>query len=273
MTGKIVIFGQYKSGTTAAFYKIRNSLPAGTRTLFEPTEFVPQRQDARRWVLAKVILGIPEGDGAVKYSTFMDFDKKIYLVRDPRDWVISGMLFLLQQQPSLYQDRDRFQKIMALLKQKEEAPESVAVIRILEQILPTTSRTSLDSLGAWIVRQHKWLFSFESQLDDHYVLRYEDLVDGKIEELECYLEMPLHGEAIVDRVHDHVVRTKSYGNWRHWFLEQDVRFFQPLLSEYIQHYGYSNEWHLHERPVIDPRHCSEYVARVVVKRRGRSEVT
>lgn len=266
MTAKIVIFGQYKTGTTAAFYRIRNSLPDDTRTLFEPTEFVPQRQDAGRWVLAKVILGITEGN-AVKYSTFTDFDKKIYLVRDPRDWVISGMLFLLQQQPSLYQDRDRFQKIMALLRQKEEAPESVSVIHILEQILPATSRTSLDSLGSWIARQHQWLFAFEDQLDDYYVLRYEELVDDKVTEWERYLEMPLHGKAIVDPVHDHVVRTKGYGNWRHWFLEQDVRFFQPLLSEYIQHYGYSNEWRLHERPVIDPQHCSEYVARVVARRR------
>jgi hypothetical protein len=39
---KIVIFGLAKSGTTALFYKIKNSLPPDTVCLFEPRSFDPR---------------------------------------------------------------------------------------------------------------------------------------------------------------------------------------------------------------------------------------
>lgn len=70
---KIVIFGQYKTGTTATFYKLLNSLPSNTKTLFESEEYVEEDEDKLISVLAKVILAKPE---SVKYNTFKNFEKK-----------------------------------------------------------------------------------------------------------------------------------------------------------------------------------------------------
>lgn len=45
---KIVIFGLAKSGTTALFYKIKNSLPPDTVCLFEPRSFDPRAVKKKR---------------------------------------------------------------------------------------------------------------------------------------------------------------------------------------------------------------------------------
>jgi len=264
---RIVIFGPYKSGTTALFYKIRNSLPGDIRTLFEQDEYVPDELDDKRWVLAKTILGVEDGPPRVKCKTFMEFEKKVCLVRDPRDLVISGMLFTVQQEPSLYNDDESLLRILKILRQKENNPDSISVSGLFKYIIEASANHRFEDVVGWIARQYRWLLEFESQLENHFVVKYEDLVDGNIEGLEDYLEFPLKGKGVVDSVHDHVPRTMGYNNWKNWFLKADIDFFKPLFGEYIRHYGYAREWELNRRQIIPVEHCSEYVERTVNKKR------
>ena len=266
---KIVILGQYKSGTTALFYKIRNSITSEVRTLFEMGEYVEEAEDANRAVLAKVILGIFEEPAGVNYDSFMGFDKKLYLVRDPRDWVVSGTLFLIQQEPALYNDDEKLNRVMELLRSKESDPRSVPLVGILEQVLQANPDNSLEKTLQWMRQEYKWLAEFELQIGNHYRIKYEDLVDGNIEGMESYLEMALDGDTAVAKEHDHVPRTKSYGNWKDWFLGEDISCFKPLFEEYIRRHGYSTEWELNANPVVSKEHCSQYVERVVWKRRDQ----
>ncbi|MCB0165375.1 MAG: class I SAM-dependent methyltransferase [Anaerolineae bacterium] len=261
---KIAIFGQYRTGTTALFYKIGNSLPADMRALFEEQKYVPQPEDANRWVLAKVILGVGM-DQSIGYDSFLGFDKKIYVVRDPRDRVISQMLFLIRQSPSIYGHKDRLRHIQRLLTQKEQNPKSLSVIEILKHILAYIPNHSWQKSIQWVIRQHQWLPEFEMRLSDYVTIKYEDFVDERIEGLERYLEIPLAGSATVDPMFDYVVRTKSYGNWRDWFLEEDVKYFKPLLEGYIKRHHYSNDWSLNEQPHIQPEHCTQYIERTINK--------
>lgn len=266
---KIAIFGQYKSGTTALFYKIKNSMTSEVRTLFEMREYVEEAGDANRAVLAKIILGISEDPAGVKYDSFMGFDKKLYLVRDPRDWIVSGTLFLIQQEADLYNDDEKLNRVLELLRRKESDPKGVPLVEILEQVLRANPDNSLEKTLLWMRRQYEWLAEFELHLGDHYRIRYEDLVDAHIKRLESYLEMDLDGDMTVAKEHDHVTRTKSYGNWKDWFLDEDISCFKPLFEEYIRRHGYSTEWQLNDNPVVRKEHCSQYVERVVGKRRGR----
>lgn len=268
---KIVIFGPYKSGTTGLFYKIRNSLPGNVRTLFEPTEYVPHDEDNNRWVLSKTITGVQDGDGPwrIKYETFMGFDSKIYLVRDPRDLIISGILFMVQQEPTLYDNDDKLIRILKILKEKETRPKSISVRELFEQIVEASDNHTFDKAVDWLGRQYRWLMEFESQLDDYCLIRYEDFVDGQIEDLEDYLDMRLRGKAVVDPVHDHVPRTMGYNNWKNWFLKTDIDFFKPLFEEYILHYNYPTNWQLNDRQMISPEHCSKYIERMVKKKRNK----
>ena len=264
---KIVIFGPYKSGTTALFYKIKNSLQGDIRTLFEPDEYVPVEGDDKRWVLAKTILGVEDGPRRVKCETFMEFQKKVCLVRDPRDLVISGMLFTIQQEPSLYNDDESMLKILKILRQKEKSPESISVCGLFRYIIEASANHRFEDVVGWIARQYRWLLEFERQLQNHFLLKYENFVDGKTKGLEDYLGLPLKGKGVVDAVHDHVPRTMGYNNWKNWFLEADIDFFKPLFEEYIRYYGYAGGWELNRRKMIPVEHCSEYVERTVNKKR------
>lgn len=269
MTQKIVIFGPYKSGTTGLFYKIRNSLPRNLnlRTLFEQNEYLPEDEDSKRWVLAKTIIGVQDGPDQTKLDSFMGFDKKIYIARDPRDLVISATLFIIQQEPTLYKNDDKLIQILGTLRQKERRPESVALNAIMKQVFGASNNHTFEGTIDWLARQYRWLPEFENQLEDYFLIRYEDFVDGQIEGLERYLGTPLKGEANVDEPHNHVPRTMGYNNWKDWFLKEDIAFFKPLFDQYIRRYGYATDWKLNERQTISPEHCSKYVERTVGKKR------
>jgi len=255
-----VIFGQYKSGTTALFCQLRDALNGREiRGLFEESEYVETEGDANRWLLAKVILSF---NSQIRYDSFFKFQKKLLIYRDPRDWLISAMLFAFQEHNrNIYNDPDRFEPLFDLLKKKESNPGSVSLRQILSMIDPLPRKTRL------FVEQTKWQIEFEKRLDDYHKIRYEDFIDGNISALEDYLELRLPEEFSVDRF-PHVARTKSYGNWRDWFLEEDVELFRPVMQPYLEHYGYPLEWRLNREPVIDPKFCSEYVTRTVALRRS-----
>jgi hypothetical protein len=267
-TGKIVIFGAYKTGTTGLFYKIKNSLPPNVRPLFEENRYVFREGDDRRWVLAKTMLAFQEGSGPVDYTSFMGFDKKIYLVRDPRDWIISATLFIVQQEPSLYSNDDRLRSILELLRKKQTLPGSFPLWKIMEQILEASDNHSFAEMLAAIERHYRWLPEFEKRLRDYCLVRYEDFVERRLKKLQDYLGFPLAAEAEVAQAHEHVIRTKTYGNWKNWFLPEDIQFFKPLFDEYMRCYGYSDDWILNARQTISPESCSKYVERTVKRKRG-----
>jgi hypothetical protein len=250
----IVIFGPYKSGTTGLFYKIRNSLPWTPRTLFEADAYVPEPDDPACGVLAKIILGVDESPA--KTDSYRGFQKKIYLIRDPRDLVISGVLFMIQQEPSIYTQAPRLERILALLRRKEEDPQGVSVSRLFKAVVEESDHHDWGAAVDWLRRQYEWLPEFEKGLQDYCRLRYEDFVDGKLGALESYLGISLRGEAVVDEAHGHVPRTLHYDNWKNWFLEEDIAFFRPLLNPYIRNYGYDPDWELNEHQTVLPEHGS-----------------
>ena len=72
------------------FQTIRESLaPGNVHELFEPSRYVEPLDPQVDNVLAKVILGVESG---VDYEEFLAFGKAVYIVRDPRDWLVSNMI-------------------------------------------------------------------------------------------------------------------------------------------------------------------------------------
>jgi hypothetical protein len=277
---KIVIYGQYKTGTTACFIKIRDSLSCAPREIFEESEYIPHPDDNFKPLLAKVI--IPPNPNAfsikscsetqfnrlirkaeIGLNSFETFDKKILLIRDPRDWIISGALFLPQAYKEIYNDIEAISNILELIHKKELSPKTVSFIEIMNKILSYSNKTVEDSIPELISGHHRYIFDFEKKLNNYVRWRYEDMVENKSTEIEKYFGFKFTKSDRPDERFKHVPRTKSYGNWRDWFTPSDVEFFKPLMSEYIENYAYDMEWRLNLIQQINPEHASKYVENTV----------
>ncbi len=92
------------------------------------------------------------------------------------------------------------------------------------------------------------------------------MFDRRLGPLEQYLGFPLAPVDQVDAQFQRVTRTKAYGDWRNWFLPQDVAFFRPRFAEYMQATGYADDWDLPERPVISAKNASGYLMRLAEER-------
>lgn len=259
---KIVIAGQYKSGTTAILTKIRSAMPASTLVLFEPRGYEASTASD---VLAKILIDNPD---YVDFASFDSFDRKILIVRDPRDNMVSRVLYRIFEHPDFCLDDDKVAQFVGLLRKKEADPKSVS---LLELIGLFNRLKGVDTLGRLTKRATRGL-EFHAERPDYFVYRYEDLVQSAFAPLESYLGLRLtHGAATVDRAVGRVTRTKGSGDWRNWFLEADVAFFRPHFATYMEHYGYGVDWSAAENPVVRPDHASEYVLRLVQEKRTGSK--
>ena len=263
---KISIYGFYKTGTTALFYRVKKGLPYSPRTLFEACRYEQNQNDGAQGVLAKVIMKLDHSDAAVDYASFGDFDKKLFITRDPRDWLISGTLFLIQQNPSIHRNEKLLNKIMQLLEAKVANPRSITLLSILSLVLSPLPVATPDNLIEEVRNLHEWSFQFEETLTNYTLARYEDFVHGNVRQLSEYLGTSLHQEPELEKEHQHVVRTCSSGDWKNWFTSEDTIFFKDAFSDYIAKYKYDNSWQLNETPVIRREHAHLYVKRTIALR-------
>lgn len=279
---KIVIYGQYKTGTTACFFKIRNSLKTAPRELFEKPEFIADPSDNTRPVLAKVIIPAkPENfissnmvlshNELVKKAekgirSFSKFDKQIFLVRDPRDWLVSGILFLTQENPEIYKNKNVLDQTLDLIRKKENSPSSVTLLEILNQVLIGSEQPVRSRIINLIKSQHDWIFNFEKNLKNFVKYRYEDMIIDNDDHIEKYLGFNNQKNVTINKDFEFVTRTKGSGSWRNWFTEEDLEFFKPVMHDYIHHFGYDEHWQLNTHPQINPEHGSQYIERIINRR-------
>jgi len=250
----ILIAGKSKTGTTALFYKIKNSLPHYTRSWFEPLCYVPSHTDSYVPLLSKILI---QGNLKVDHGSFDIFDKRILIVRDPRDRLISAILY--HSAINFFQtNRQQCAVFIQLLKKKESCPNAISVLDLHEfgeKHLGLEIYNRIHSLELFMEHHRKY--------PDSFVFKYEDLIDGNLEGLEQYLGFKL-ADGFVNGVElAKVARTKSYGDWRNWFLREDVKYFRPLMTEYMKFYGYADDWNVNPQPGISPRHCTEFVEKLI----------
>lgn len=256
---KILIAGLAKTGTTGLLYLIVNSLKEKPKIIFEP-KTCPVDLDHGSDVTAKILIGSPGLDPAA----FSHFDKKVTIVRDPRDRMISGLLY--SQFHANYLDDDiSVNTVNEILKQKENDPSSVSV----RQILTAIGRVSgvLKAADNQVLGIERSLARFDEYVavnPDGLLYKYEDFVTGNFSLLEEYLGFSVGGKAEVPEHLLRVVRTKGYGDWRNWYTEEDVADYRHVISPWLKKYGYdADDWQLNPASAIDSSHCSEYFMRLV----------
>lgn len=242
---RILIVGLPKSGTTILTYRIAGALD-DVHIDFEPPGGPDRAAHAAR---ANVVTKKLVGDQTAGLGDYADYDRKIWISRDPRDFLVSQTLYRWHREtPPDNGDEAWFERILALVLQKETDPWSVP-FRDLE---PADYGPSFDAVAELWGRESDggWL-----------LFRYEDMIAGHYEELNRYLGFPVVPEASVAEGLERVVRRKGTGDWRDWFTPVDVAEYSAgALSRYMTVFGYDHDdWVLNEAPAIDPEHGSAYM--------------
>lgn len=262
---KVLVAGLAKTGTTGLLYLIANSFEKMPKLLFEPKECPQDIYSEEGNVVAKVLIG------NLNVESFAGFDRKITLVRDPRDRIVSSLLYS-QYHANYLENDDRVQLVKECLERKENNPSSVSIAEIIKTIgAASTIDDNVQRHFNHVKVALGWFDSYVDAFPESMLYRYEDFVDEKYAALEEYLNMPISGKAEVPDHFNRVKRTKDKGDWRSWFTDEDVQIFKPILSPWLEKYGYSaDDWLLKPEPVIDVKHCSGYFIRLVNEAREKS---
>jgi len=259
---KILVAGLSKTGTTALYSLISNALPDQYHRLFEPRSFI--NIDSNN-VLCKVLLG-PRLD----IPSFDSFEKRITIVRDMRDRVISVLLYQ-QFHASYLKDLHSVKRVQDVLVQKETDPHSVSLLSILDVIGEVSNDPSLPQ--RFFERIEIAIRNFDTYFNLYnksLIFPYENLIKHNFESIKHYLDLDLPEKIVMPDTYKRVVRTKSDGNWRNWFTQMDIDFMQSWISPWLTRNGYDGkDWELNEKPIINPNHCSLYFARLVKEANNR----
>ncbi len=262
-THKVVIVGHARSGTSLLYGRLRASLPDAC-CFFEPSNpaFLQQAQEAPGHVVAKLLLpvapGIASRLGAV-------FSKRLFLVRDPRDVLVSALLYVGGFEVMWRWEETRVAKALDLLRRKEECP---AAVGLLELFAALREDFSLDHIEASL----RLIDDFLAGQDARYpfaIVRYEDLLAGGVPELEQALGFALAPQVLLGDDLGRVARTGGSASWRSWCTTSDVAILQPMLGRTMRRFGYDPaEWRLETCPSIPAHHASAYVRRLIDERRA-----
>lgn len=266
---RVLITGLAKTGTTGVFTLVRNSLAGRVATAFETHVPVCEGEGPADHTVVKLLIDAPATD----LGRFADFERRILIVRDPRDRLVSGFLYSAGYHGAYYLDDARVERMIAALEAKEHDPAAVPLrdLVLLHRELNGTPETPADRQSDRLARS---LARAEAvgAAGGWFTLRYEDFVDGRLDALEAYLGLGLSGGSDVDPSVGRVVRTRGYGNWTNWLTGADVAYYRPVFEDFIARHGYDPTWQLPAEPRIDPQHGSRYVRRLIEgKRREHDE--
>jgi len=270
---EILVMGLPKSATTGLYNDIVKALKPGVMGIFEPRDNrhimdnarIRQAMDNGVTLVVKLvcvdqysesfnIIRVPVPD----YESFTGYEKKIFLVRDPRDNLISYMLYMVVNSKFLIR-RPQARQLVEIIEAKEGDPGSVSVREILQLMGMLNASDFIGLLNQW----REFSIRFLDKNDDFFCLKYEDYIFGNLNALEDYLGFKFKETNIVPANFSFVARTKKSGDWKNWFIEDDVEYFKPVLQPYIQKYGYSSDWTLPDSPVINPVYGSRYVSMLI----------
>ena len=262
---KILILGRGKSGTTALLFKVAAGLPnCQAFSGGHPGKYAGEFENA----VYKHTYSERKGKTFEVYHQHVSdeqYDRKIWLARDPRDVAVSRMLFRWHKGSK--GNWKQYRTHLELVQKKELDPESVPFHVLCRYIghgnWPITTEAVVEDE---LLRYQRMSDFVKSLGDDWFLFKYEDMIDGNFDGLNDYLGFMVKNEAEVPKSTGKakVARKKAFGDWRNWFLEEDAEVFKPAYLPYMEAIGYdSNDWAVSAQPAIEPEFSSIYMKRLV----------
>ena len=272
-----LVHGLAKSGTTALFSRIRNSMPADVVVeSFEPPNIETIKkahEEARRKqapLLVKVLHASVLEDLGANEENRRIFDKIVLIVRDPRDILVSATLYGGSYHGLWRRSPHAVARALALLRQRERGVP-VPLGRLHEALTREPLDSRIASLVEGINACREAIKGFDNSRV--FTIPYENFVTNDLDDLAGFFGYPLTGSGDVDPKFSRVTRTKSSGDWRRWITPDDVPILQNALKDILPTLGYDpDDWALEENAEIEPAHASEYVFRLLNEARVRENL-
>jgi hypothetical protein len=265
----ILILAQPKSGTTILFQILKESLPGETVGIFEPATCRPDEpgQLAGKNVVAKVLFQPIRGYDHYSPEACAFFDKRVFIHRDPRDMLLSYLLYVSYNLPTT-SDFLACAQFASTLRAKEQTPQRISILELfrLQQRLAGMRLSALRMVETYLQALRFAVNVSRRHAAGVFRIRYEDIVDRKFDALEQYLGFPLATVSDVAPQYARVARSKGYGEWRNWFLPEDVNYFRPRFAEFMAEFGYADDWHLADEPRVLAKNASGYLLRLADER-------
>lgn len=256
---RYLVLGPGKSGTTALARAIEQEATAPVEVFFEPKDLsvVPASAPDQGSIVAKVLV---EHTKMAEVDRLATFDRTVFICRDPRDVMISRLLYRVRDMDFIT-DADRRERWLDAIRQKEADPSSISTVglyRLLADI------SGLENQLLPLRRTHRKAMNLWKQLEGHdvHLLRYEEFVEGDVAALQAYLGLAVTSDVDVGRRYSRVARTRSSGDWKHWFTEHDHERARAMFGDYMDAFGY-DDWHQPAERVIRAEHASGYVERII----------
>ncbi len=247
---RVLILGEGKSGTTALLRSVATAI-GNPSELFEPELLKPADLGPDPLVVKKLLLSWRNKEAQLAER----FDKRLFISRDPRDRLISHLLYDAYNAAPSLDSSQRSQWIDALAA-KSTDPDNVGFADLVHRWWQITGRDLFSQHVRAIDRSRRFL---RRQSDGFFLLKYEDYVDGNFAEVDAYLGLEL-AAGVVATEESRVARRGRHGDWRLWFTEGDLAVFQPMTSIGLSLQGYdANDWELKATDAIDASTSVEYV--------------
>jgi hypothetical protein len=287
---RAVIIGLPKSGTTLLFSRLRAAMTRHLRTplaaAFEPSERITcvdgstrlRRRDGEEvteapCTLVKALLRTQRSARGWSpeqvRAAFAAYERKLLIVRDPRDrWISAFFYHWYKGNPS---DTTGFLEALQRVRQKERDPANVSFLNaygVADEPSAEALADRIRTTGDVAIR-----LADEGADEGWRVVRYEDVVDGRVESLERWFGFELGERNFPSPELARVARTRRHGDWRRWLTPADVAFLRPLMTPFLDRFGYDvDDWELRPVDRIDPREGSAYMSGLHRGRRRPSEI-
>ena len=264
---KILILGRGKSGTTALLFKMAGGLPnCQAFSGGHPGKHGAGYENA----IYKHTYSERKGKTFDIYEQHVageNYDRKIWMARDPRDSAVSRMLYRWHKGHK--GSWKQYRAHLELVRKKEEDPRSVPFHALLSYIehngWPLPKEEVVENERVRHQRMRDYVASLGNKW---FIFKYEDMIDKNYEALQEYLGFEIKDEAAIPEATGKakVARKKAYGDWRHWYTEEDVELFKPAYLPYMETIGYDcDDWTIDPNPVIEPEFSSLYMEELVRK--------
>ena len=254
LNNRVLIVGLNKSGTSILSYRIAEGLKA-KHVYFEP-------KSKKGLADIEQHIGFTSRDKVVtkclyhpKYSKNINsisllYDKKIWIVRDPRDVLISSFFYMWYSGHN--KPKAKFDQAYSKVLRKEANPSSMSFSDMIKGTI-NIDKYLKDRIAPVVKR-------ISNLNKNWYILKYESFIDNEVSDLNTYLGFNINTNSEVRSHVKRVSRSNTYDNWRKWFTNSDIQLLNEKFKPILVSMGYDeNDWRLIPPQSLDPKIGSEYM--------------